>query len=364
MRSDLLEELKEVTHFLAERNRLSGSEGIKEVQAFVKNFIKKKLKIPFFEETFYVEKSLPVEGKVRAGNEELRAYPFIGSQWGEVEGMVVDESEEVTGKIALAKVGGERESEKAKRLKERGAIAVIFYLEEVDSPYFGTLNGESLVALSMERDISRELLGKKVTLISRVRKTKITGRNIYFDIGKGPFLYIIAHIDSKPFVKGAIDNALSVALLLILAKELKNTYSFPHRIRFLITDCEEMGLEGAKHHVKNLKHTFYAVSVDSIGWINPAVLYKDHAGYNGERIMEKFYRHLKDLKIDIPFRESRRARSDHIPFKEKGVQTLFLTSNPFTLRHTFYDTYDAIDWDVVVMWFDVISSFLRRFHKL
>jgi len=56
--------------------------------------------------------------------------------------------------------------------------------------------------------------------------------------------------------------------------------------------------------------------------------------------------------------------SDHIPFKRKGVEALFLSSNPFSLRHTFYDTYSAVDWDVVELWFEVLSSFLRRFHKL
>ncbi len=364
MRAELLEELKELAYFLSDRNRLSGSEGIRECQRFVRKFVVGKLKIPLKEETFQVEKSIPVEGKIRFDGKEVKAYPLLGSTWGEMEGLVVDEDENVEGNIVLAKIGRERESEKARRLKERGALGVIFYMDEIDSPYLGTLNGENVIALSVHRETAKDLLGKRVSLVSRVRKTRITGRNLYFDIGKGPFLYLIAHLDSKPFVKGAIDNALSVALLLMIAKEFKDTYSYPHRIRFLITDCEEMGLEGAKHHVKNLKHTYYAVVLDSLGWINPAVLYRDSAGYNGERIMDRFYRHLLDIRIDIPFMESRRARSDHIPFKEKGIQTLFLTSNPFTLRHTFYDTYEAIDWDVVSMWFDVISSFLRRFHKL
>ncbi len=364
MRAELLEELKEITRFLSERNRLSGSPGLREAQEYIRKFVARNIRVPIKEETFQVEKYIPVEGRIRVNDREIKAYPLLGSLWGEMEGVVVREEEDVEGKIALARVGEERESEKARRLKERGALAVIFYTEDVDSPYFGTLNGNGLMALTVDRRTAEELTGNRVSLISRVRKTKLTCRNIYFDIGKGPFLYLIAHLDSKPFVKGAIDNALSVALLLMIAREIRDTYSFPHRIRFLITDCEEMGLEGARHHVENLKHTYYAIAVDSVGWVNPAVLYRDNAGYNGERIMEKFYRHLKDLKIDIPFRESKRARSDHIPFKEKGVQTLFLTSNPFTLRHTFYDIFESIDWDVTAMWFDVISSFLRRFHKL
>lgn len=363
MRNELVEELREVVHFLSERNRLSSSEGMGESQEFVRNLVK-KLGVPFVEESFEVEKNIPVEGSVRLNGKEITAYPFVGSLWGDREGEVVPESDSVKGKIALVRVGGKRESEKVRKLKERGAIGAIFYLEEVDSPFVGNLGEENFLALSVSRGEAKDLIGKKVRIEAKTRRVKVRGKNLYFDIGKGPFIYLTAHLDSKPFVKGAIDNAVGVALLLALAKELRDSYYFPFRLRFMITDGEELGLEGAKFHVRNLKHAYYVINLDSVGWSNPAVIYRDASGYNGEKIMDKFYKHMKDLKIDIPFREGKRGRSDHIPFKEKGVEALFLSSNPFTLRHTFYDNYEAVDWNVVEMWFDVLSSFLRRFHKL
>jgi Zn-dependent M28 family amino/carboxypeptidase len=363
MRSELLEELQELTDFFSSRIRVSSSEGIRESQDRVRKFLK-KLGIPFVEESFEVEKNLPLGATIKLNGTQLEGYPFVGSLWGDREAEVVDEEEDVKGKIALVRVGGERESDKVRRLKERGAVGAIFYIEELESPYIGNISEEPFVALSVDRDTAKALKGKRIRIESKVKRAKVRGKNIYFDIGKGPFLYITAHLDSKPFVKGALDNAVAVALLLMLAKELKDSYYFPFRLRFLITDAEELGLEGSKHHVKNLKHAYYVVNVDSIGWLNPAVIYKDAEGYNGEKIMDKFEKHLRDLKINIPFKEGKRGRSDHIPFKRKGVETLFLSSNPFTLRHTFYDNYEAINWDVVDMWFDVLSSFLRRFHKL
>ncbi len=363
MRSELLEELQEITAFLSSRNRLSSSIGIRESQDYIRRFLR-KIRIPFVEESFEVDKNLPIEATIKLNGTEIRAYPFVGSLWGDRETEVVYENEDVRGKIALVKVGREREEEKVKKLKGKGAIGAIFYMEELKSPYIGNLNSETFMAVSVDRETAKALAGKKVRLISKVKRTKVRGKNIYFDIGKGPFIYITAHLDTKPFVYGALDNAVSVALLLVLAKEMKENYYFPFRLRFMITDGEELGLEGAKYHVQNLKHAYYIVNIDSIGWMNPAVIYKDAEGYNGERIMDKFYKHLNDLKIDIPFREGKRGRSDHIPFKKKGVEALFLSSNPFTLRHTFYDNYEAIDWSVVDMWYDVICSFLRRFHKL
>lgn len=363
MRSDLLEELKEITEMISQESRVSSSEGIERSRKYIRSYVKAK-GINVREEIFEVEKDLPLKSSLTVDGEEIEIFPFVGSLQGEREGEVVDEEEDVKGKIALAKVGGVRESQKALQLKERGATGAIFYMDELDSPFIGTLNGTRFLAVSTRRDKAISLKGKKVRLVSRVSRKKITGRNLYFDIGKGPFLYLIAHLDTKPFVKGAIDNALAVSLLLIMFKELCKSYHFPYRIRFLITDCEELGLEGSIHHAKSLKYTDWAINLDSIGWVNPAVIYKDSEGMNGERIMDKFDKHLRDLKIDIPFREGKRGRSDHIPFKKAGVETLFLSSNPFTLRHTFYDSYEAIDWDTAEVWFEVLISFIRRFHKL
>ncbi len=363
MRSETTEELREITEFLSEHVRTCSSPGIRACRKFIKDFLKKN-KLNFFTETFEVEKTVPVDGYIVVNRTQLEAYPFVGSPWGEREADAVYEKDDVRGKIALAKVNGRREADKVRELKERGAVGVIFYMEELHSPFIGNIEEGSLPTVSVDRDTAKAIVGKRIKLVSKTKKVKLRGENILFDLGKGPFIYITAHLDTKPFVRGAIDNAVGVALLLMLAKKLKDSYLYPYRLRFMITDCEEMGLEGAKHHVKNLKHAYYVVNIDSVGWKNPAVIYKDAEGYNGEQIMEKFYKHLNDLKIHIPFREGKRGRSDHIPFKRKGVQALFLSSNPFTLRHTFYDIPEAVDWDVVEMWFEVLTSFLRRFPKL
>lgn len=363
MKNDTLLELQDIVHTISSHTRVSSSKGIEEARRVIRKFLK-KMGLPFIEEGFSVEKNLPIEGKVEASGKWVKAYPFVGCVWGEREGEVVGENEDVKGKIALVEVGRRRETDSVRELKERGCIGAIFYLDELISPYIGNVSEEPFMAVSVDRETAKALLGARVKLKAKVRRENVRGKNLYFDIGKGPFMYIIAHLDTKPFVKGALDNAVAVSILLLLARELKDSYHYPYRLRFLFTDGEELGLEGAKHHVRNLKYTEYVINVDSIGWSNPAVIYKDARGYNGERIMEKFYKHLKEIKIDIPFREGRRGLSDHVPFKEKGVQTLFLSSNPFTLRHTFYDTYEAIDWGSVEMWFDVLLSFIRRFPKL
>jgi aminopeptidase YwaD len=67
-----------------------------------------------------------------------------------------------------------------------------------------------------------------------------------------------------------IDNGLASLLLPYLYEELRENYSIPFKLRFLITDGEEVGLEGSKFHtLKKPKHAYYCINLDGIGWQNP-----------------------------------------------------------------------------------------------
>ncbi len=372
MKSEDLIELQGLVEGLTSYERVSGSRELGKAKRLVKTFLRHN-GLGYAEEFFFTEKVMPVRAKVYLEEEkkEIKALPLIGSAWGsvETEAILVEDvfecGEDIKGKLAITKIGGVREEVKAKRLKELGAAGMITYLEEIDTTFSGTLNEESFLAVNVRRSDALRLNGEVVRVECRTRRQRIKGSNIYFDIGKGAYIYLIAHIDSKPFVEGAIDNAVGVALLLMLAKELKHAH-LRNRVRFLITDCEELGLEGSRFHVKNndLKYVENVINVDSVGWFNPAIIYRDAAGMNGKKIMAKFEEHLKELNVDIPFKASRTGRSDHIPFKEVGKETLFLSSNPFTIRHTPLDNYESVNWDIVQMWYEVISTFVKILYRL
>jgi len=82
MRSELLEELQEITAFLSERKRVSATPQMREAQAFVRRFLSRHA-IPFVEENFEVEKGMPLEARIKVNGAELSAYPFVNSLWGE-----------------------------------------------------------------------------------------------------------------------------------------------------------------------------------------------------------------------------------------------------------------------------------------
>ncbi len=372
MKSEDLIELQGLVEGLTSHERVSGSKGIERAKKLVKRFLREN-NIAYAEEFFFTEKILPVKASIYVEDtkESIEALPLIGSLWGslEAETLYVEDVFKCKGgvenKLVITKIGGKRENTKAKKLKELGALGMITFLEEIDTTFSGTLNEEHFIAVNVKRLEVDKIKGRRIKLESRTIKKKIRGSNIYFDLGKGAYVYLIAHIDSKPFTEGAIDNAVGVALLLILAKELKNA-PLRNRVRFLITDCEELGLEGAKFHVQkhDLKYVENVINIDSIGWLNPAVIYKDVGGYNGRKLMKKFENHLKELNIDIPFKASKTGKSDHIPFKEAGKETLFLSSNPFTIRHTPLDNYESVNWDIVQMWHEVISTFVKVLYRL
>ncbi len=360
MRNETFEEFQDLAYQLLTQNRFVGTQGHRKVKTDFMLFLESK-NIKFSVEEFYVEKYVPKSSSLWVDGKDIPCVAYVGSPPAEVQALV--KREFIEGDIALCPQREERAV--IKSAHEKGCKAVITYLGDLDTHYYGNAQDTLIPVVNVKRSDLSLLEDARVKLKVESSKERIRCSNLIFEVGRGPLVYLIAHMDTKPDVFGAIDNGVGFLLLPFIYDELRKDFKIPYRFRFMITDAEEVGLEGAIFHVGNgLRHVFYCINVDSIGWSNPAVIYSDAEGPNGERIMDMFYRHMRDVKMEVDFRMSKGARSDHIPFKKAGVQTLFLSSNPFSIRHTFYDVVDAVDWDKVRMWFDLILSFLRRFHKL
>jgi aminopeptidase YwaD len=323
----------------------------------------------------------PVEGiiKLPYHSAEIFGIPYTNSPVGKVKGEIVDcgfgTSYEVLyrdlkNKIALVKEGKKPFREKEKLLFRKGVKGIVVYHPEVEEIYNGISTG-LLPVISIKRSQAADLLNKEVELIARTLRLKVKGKNLWIDFGRGNFtLTFIAHYDSKPNTKGTIDNALSVSLLLWLAKKVKEKEkTLTYKVRFLFTDMEEYGLVGAKKFVQGLPieelRSTYVVSVDTIGWYNPAVLTADASGKNDKKLLLIADRILNDLNIrhHFDFARGKSGRSDHIPFKEKGAKTLFLASNPFPFRHTVLDNPNAIVPKYVVLWMKFLKVLALKFDK-
>ncbi len=340
---DSLSLARKLLYDIGSYSRSCGSEGIRRARDRVKGFLR-SLGIDFKSQSFKVKKRIPVAGKVEVGKETYEGIPFVGSKSNTFEGLIGRDLE----LLPYGKRGGKDNQ--------------LLYLEHLNEFYVGYTEGGTL--LSIKREVVKSLEGKFIRVDCLTQERELIGENILFEVGRGESLFLVAHLDTRPFVKGTVDNALSVVLILILAKELLRE-SLKYRLKFLITDCGEMGLEGSRFFVENSKEDLnLCINLDSIGWHNPALLYRDGGGFNGGFLMEKFLKFLKDYPFKVRLRASKGLRGDHVPFKEAGADVLFLTSYPFTFKHTSLDNLSAVSWENFKNWYNLLRGFLLELPKL
>ncbi len=377
-RDPSLNPVLKLAEYIASDNRFPESEHHLRVRSLISNLLGELG--DFRTQKFKYELLKPISGKLDTGVETLKGLPYTNSPSAKVAGEVVDcgyatPSElsglHLKGKIALVKEGKLPFCRKELLLKRKGVVGIIVYRSEVDDIYAG-LSAGTLPVLALPRSSAVRLYGF-VRLETITERVKPEGQNFWIDLGNrrsAHTLTLIAHYDTKPYTKGAIDNALSVALLLTLAAELaRDKISRPYKIRFLFTDAEEFGLLGAKSFVsllteRELKNTV-AVSVDTVGWSTPAILVRDGEGENDLHLVESVSNMLSHLGIRkfFSFTAGRSGRSDHIPFRQKGARTLFFASNPFPFRHTSFDNFSIVDPKATELWLSFLRFFIKNFHR-
>ena len=366
-----------VAKYISSQGRFPGEIHHGEVRQFLKESLEEfgNLQTQRFEASLLK----PLKGKVQQGILTFEGLPYTNSPSGEVWGELTyigygipreNLYRVLKDRVVLLKEGKLPFRKKEEFLLRKGVKGVIVYREEVDEIYSGVSAGLLPVVSVKASDARRLRDGETVFLQAQTQALKVEGENLYLEMGApaGGTLNLIAHYDTKPNTPGAIDNALSVSLLLWLLGKLSTAgFSPPYRLRFLFTDMEEYGLLGAKHFVNSLPEVELkqsaAVSVDTVGWRTPAVLVRDGDGFNSLKLLRLCGEMLKELGMEgkIAFTEGKSGRSDHIPFRQKGAKTLFFASNPFPYRHTPLDTYDIIDPQAVKLWSSFLSFFVKNF---
>jgi aminopeptidase YwaD len=359
----------DVARFISSAERFPSSPHHREVGRFLKESLKGLGDL----ETQPLETSLlkPLNGWVEIGPDRFGAIPYTNSPSAVVGGILTDcgyglerelRGKNLKGKIALVREGKLPFREKEKLLYLKGAAGIIVFRPEVDHYYSGISAGLLPTVSVKPSDARLWAEGSQVVIGSQTQRVKVGGANIWVERGEGTkVITLIAHYDTKPFTPGAIDNALSVALLLWLALHFEPPKGY--RLRILFTDMEEYGLWGAESFVqtrpqKEILDTV-AISVDTVGWLTPAILVRDGEGFCSLSLIEKCREVADSLDLNIAFTEGRSGRSDHIPFRRRGARTLFFASNPFPYRHTPLDKFEIVSREAVRLWMKFIPSLLR-----
>mgnify|MGYP001770634604 CR=1 FL=1 len=361
MKSERLEVFQHFAYQALRQNRAPNSEGNKEAKRLIRRFLR-YAGVGYTEEAFELRAQVPHSAYIEVGDIKIPAIAYMGSPSTQVEGYA--KRDFLEGDIALVK--GELSAKLLEGLVQAGAKAVITYRERLGVASCWQNYNSNMPVVSISKQDLKHVEDFKVKIVIRSEEKLLKCSNFVLpDIGRGPVIYLVARMDTPQEGFGAISNGVGFLLLLFIYEELRERYNAPYRLRFLITDASSLNYAGARHHLsKEPKHVYYCINLEGIGWGNPCVVYKDAEGYNGCRINELFYRHAQAMGISLDYVSVPDLDGDHIAFKKRGVETLLLSSYPFYIRNTEYDLYDAIDWDKVVMWYELLVSFLRRFHKV
>lgn len=167
-------------------------------------------------------------------------------------------------------------------------------------------------------------------------------------------LLFMAHYDSVPTSPGAVDNAVSVGLLLELARVL--VLDAPsRRVIIAFTAAEEIQLRGALALRKHLGEDLgLAVSLDLVGGHGTLTL-NGLSTLIGRGWLMWFAEVSKQAKIDLSAPWLHRVvsqllpeveRSDHGPFTAIGVPSIHLYNRAdelFLAYHTRHDTMSSVD---------------------
>ena len=159
------------------------------------------------------------------------------------------------------------------------------------------------------------------------------GTNVVVEMGDGKnVLLFSAHFDKIDEAPGANDNASCVAAGITALKELSEV-KVPQgmTVRFLFSDGEEAGLQGARHHAdtQDLSNIFGVVSFEMCGIGNAFGIWDVIGPAVGSPIVQALLKAGKNLKIySATHGAVPRFGSDHLAFSKKGLSAVGVTFSP------------------------------------
>lgn len=245
--------------------------------------------------------------------------------------------------------------------------AVIFCLEDFDIAFTQPIFNFNMPLFSIAyKDFGHVLdLEAETVDIEPPNHQVAQGENIFFDIGRGPIVYILSSISSNDNSYGSIYSACSVAFSLHFASSLIKNYNSDFKFRFFFTEENSISYEGLKTHISNNpKHSYYAISLYNIGWSNPVCFYEDAYGENSLYLADKFHKYIKNLNTNISFVKTNTISFLHAPFKDIGIKTAMFGSYPCIISNTTYDSLESVRFDYLELWYQILSGFLRRLHAI
>lgn len=255
------------------------------------------------------------------------------------------------GRIALVERGEIFFSVKVTNAAAAGAAAVIIYNHQPGAPQIGTLQSPAPIpAVIISQDEGRALLRLatagpvRVRLLVRTATGQRTSHNV-IGIKRGArapreVVVVGGHRDSVHVSPGANDNASGIAAMLEAARLLAGA-STDRTIHFVGFGAEELGLIGSRFYTQHPPGTIVGmVNMDMVGRGELAI----GNSSDNTTLVDVAEQVARRLGITVGrFRLRGQGGSDHFPFEQAGVPTVFIHTGDDPAIHTPNDVAERLD---------------------
>jgi aminopeptidase YwaD len=246
---------------------------------------------------------------------------------------------------------------KIKSAQEKGAVGIIFYNTDINyevptSEYKNNITAENIPVMVVNKNIAEKLLTYtgNITINTSLEPVIKTGHNVlgFIDNKAANTIVIGAHYDhlghgeidgslyrGDPAIhNGADDNASGVALIIELAKQLKNSNLKNNNYLFIAFSGEEMGLFGSKAFVNSTAMQNYTINYmlnyDMVGRLDTSntIIINGVGSSTNWEILNK----VNTTNLKLKTTESGIGPSDQTSFYLKDIPVLHF----FTGSHNDY----------------------------
>ena len=275
--------------------------------------------------------------------------------------LVADESQgsvptqSLEGRIALISPGADTLAEQVKRVTDAGAVGAVVLTAE--DHFFGTLPYGSITipVISLYSGGShgpallKLLEQQQVTAAMTVEEEQFSSQNVVATMrGRADDDRVVilgAHYDTVENSQGASDNGSGVAALLTVARHIAGR-DYPFDVWIVLFGAEEMGLIGSERFVENMSRqeidsTIAMLNFDALGSGSTLHAIGDYD------LASRAKETGREMGAPITMRGGGRASSDHAPFEEVGIRTLFISSSDISLINSPEDTIEYINPDLI-----------------
>jgi hypothetical protein len=262
---------------------------------------------------------------------------------------------------------------KAIEFAEKGASALIVFNsgeidDELNFDEKSKIETIKIPVIYLSKSISKKYLSDQsanltIDLKTALGNKKRTGHNVigYLDNGAAHTIILGAHYDhlghgedhnslwtGEPEIfNGADDNASGTALVIELAKWLKNSKLKKNNYLFICFSGEELGLFGSKYFAQNptipLAYVDYMINCDMVGRLNDSTNTVTIGGYGTSPEWGKILPE-KTNYLNVKFDSSGIGPSDHTSFYLQNIPVLFFFTGAHQDYHKPTDDVDKINF--------------------